>query len=112
MHQIPLHDQLVLHQSQVSSFRSEGQQDHRTMVSNLNKTTKDQQEFSSREWSATGLTPSVTGVLEGLDCILLDHVMISFLLLGLFYTYAGHFLPYAGRFSPHLMTCIKFVNAY
>ena len=31
------------------------------MVSNRNKTTKDHREFCSREWSATGLIPSVTG---------------------------------------------------
>ena len=33
------------------------------MVGNLNTTTKDHEEFCGHEWSATGLTLSLTGVL-------------------------------------------------
>ena len=69
MHQITLHDQKptnghreVLDQSQINENQSEGQQDHRTIVGNLHKTTPNYQEFSGHERSATDLTPSVTGL--------------------------------------------------
>ena len=63
MHRRPNGRREVLHQSHVSIFQSESQQDRHTMIGNFNKTTKDHREFCGREWSATGLTPSVTGVL-------------------------------------------------
>ena len=53
----------VLDQSQVNKNQSEGQQDHHIIVGDGHKTTQNHQEFSGREWLATGLTLGVTEVL-------------------------------------------------
>ena len=54
---------VIWDQSQVNENLLEGQQDRNTFIGDGHKTTQNRPEISSREWSATGLTLGVTGVL-------------------------------------------------